>query len=177
MSKELSTLVKLGEELYAAEAEVLRLDAELAKAKARRDTIQNDIIPQAMEEIGVKEFRTENSHVVIKPILAVTPKKDDRPLVFKAVEETGDGAIIKDTVTMALGKGKVEVAKKLLKIAEELQLDAKQERKIEAQTLKKYVKDRLEAGEAVDMKLFGVKQFKQAKFKSGAPEAPVFEDE
>jgi hypothetical protein len=175
--QELSTLSRLSEDLYEAEAEVLRLEAELKRAKRRRDAIQCDEIPAAMEDIGVLEFRTDKCKIELKPVLRVSPRKDNRPLVFREVEEAGDEAIIKSNVMVAFGRGKEEQTKELLDYLQKNGMQAKQERKIEPQTLKKWVKDRLERGEPVDMELFGVRQFKQAVFRDGAPEAPVFEEE
>ena len=84
---ELSTLAQLGEDLYQAESEVLRLEAELKRAKRIRDAIQNEEIPEVMQDIGVLEFRTARSKFELKEILRVQPKADNRPLVLQAVEE------------------------------------------------------------------------------------------
>ncbi len=174
---ELSTLAKLGDDFYAAEAEVLRLGAELKRAMRLRDAIQNEEIPEAMAEIGVFEFRTARSKFMLKEILSVKPKAANRPLVLHAVEKAGDGALIKTTVTVPFNRGEGEKVKALLAVIQDHGLQSKQDRKIEPSTLKKYVKDRLEKGVAVDMELFGVRTFKQAIFGDGAPEAPVFDDE
>ena len=174
---ELSTLATLGDDLFEAEARVLRLEAELKVAKRRRDAIAHVEIPEAMEEIGVLEFRTARSKFELKETLRVQPKADNRPLVLRAVEEAGDGALIKTTVSVPFNRGQDEQVAELLNQLQEMGLQNKQERKIEPSTLRKYVKDKLEAGEQVDMDLFGVTKFRQAIFGDGAPEAPVFEGE
>lgn len=175
--KELSTLAQLGEDFYAAEAEVLRLEAELARAKRKRDTIQLEEIPEAMELIGVVSFQTPTSKFELEEKIFVQPKKDDRPLVLQAVEKQGDGALIKTTVSVPFNKGEDEKVEALLKHLKEQGLQSKQEKKIEAATLRKWVIDRLKKGKPVDLGLFGVRKFTQAIFSDGAPEEPVFEDE
>ena len=174
---ELSTLATLGNELYEAEADVLRLEAELKQAKRKRDRIQTEIIPSAMEEIGVLEFRTATSKIEIKEKLIVQPKVDNRPLVLQELEKQGAAALIKTNVTIAFNRGEDEAAKETIAMLEEQGRQVKQDRSVHHSTLKKHVKDRLAEGKPIDMELFGVRQFKQAVFGDGAPEAPVFEDE
>lgn len=174
---ELSTLARLGEELYEAESEVLRLEAELKQAKVRRDRIQRDLIPEAMSEIGVLEFRTANSKISVKEMLEVRPLVDNRPLVLKALEEQGAGALIKTTLSVPFNRGEDEAVKQACEILQQQGRQFKQERKVEPQTLKKHVRDRLKDGKPVDMELFGVSQFKKAIFEDGAPEAPIFDEE
>ena len=174
---ELSTLAALGDDLFNAEEEVLRLAAELKRAQKIRDGIQQEEIPEAMAEIGVLEFRTAKCKIELQEVLRVQPKVANRPLVLLAVEEAGQGALIKTTVTVPFGRGESEKAKELLAEIQARGLQSKQERKIEPSTLKKYVKDKMEAGEPLDQDLFGVYKFKQAKFSDGAPVPPVFDGE
>jgi len=174
---ELSSLARLGDDLYDAETEVLRLEAELGRAKKVRNAIREEEIPEAMKEIGVLEFRTPTCKIALKEILRVQPLVANRPLVLKAVEAAGQGALIKSTVTVAFGRGDGEKAKGLLASLQEKGLQSKQDRLIAPSTLKKYVRDLLEAGEPLDQKLFGVYQAQEAKFSDGAPQPPVFEGE
>ena len=174
---ELSTLAQLGEDLYQAESEVLRLEAELKRAKRIRDAIQNEEIPEVMQDIGVLEFRTARSKFELREVLRVQPKADNRPLVLQAVEEAGDGALIKTTVTVPFNRGEDEKVKELLNELQQRGLQSKSDKRIEPSTLRKYVRDKLEAGEPIDQDLFGVRVFKQAIFGDGAPEAPIFDDE
>jgi len=175
--RELSSLAQLGNDLYEAEADVLRLDAELKRAKAKRDRIQHDLIPEAMAEIGVLEFRTATSHIKVEEKLRVQPLKQNRPLVLQAVEEMGSGNLIKTTVSVPFNRGEDDRVEAALLALEEMGCQYKQERDIHPSTLRKFVSDLLKEGKPVDMELFGARKFKQAVFEDGAPEPPVFEDE
>lgn len=173
----LSTLSQLGEDFYDAESEVLRLEALLKRAKTRRDNIQLTEIPEFLYEVGITEFATKDLKVKVSEMLQVTPKKENRPLVLAMLEKQGAGNLIKSLVTVQFNRGQDEKAKKIIALLREHDLAPKQEKKVESQTLKKHVKDRLEAGKVVDMDLFGAKQFKKASFVDGAPEPPVFDGE
>lgn len=174
----LSTLTELGNDLYDAETEVLRLEAELKRAKKRRDGIAQTDIPEAMKEVGLSMLQTtDGAKIELKDVLSVTPLKKNRPLVFKALEDQGAGNLIKTTVIVPFNKGEAAAIKELFKALRVLNRQAKEERKVESQTLKKHVKDRLEEGEEVDMELFGVRQFEIAHFSDGGPKPPVFEGE
>lgn len=173
----LSTLSHLGRQLYEAEREVLRIEGELAQAKKRRDALQFTEIPEFATEVGITEFATDDLRFRVENVLTVQPRKDNRPLVLAELEKQGAGALIKSTVTVAFNRGQEEQAKKIIDLLREQGLAPKQEKKVEPSTLKKHVSDRLEKGLAVDMELFGARQFRKASFADGAPEAPVFEDE
>jgi hypothetical protein len=177
MSSELSHLAELGDQLYDAEAEVLRLEAELKRAKKHRDYIQNELVPNAMEEIGILEFRTSTSKIEIREKLVVQPKVENRPLVLQELERYGAGSLIKTRLEIPFNRGEDDAVAQICASLHEAGRQYKQERKVEPSTLKKFVKDRLEEGKAVNMDLFGVRRFKQAIFEDGAPEAPAFDDE
>jgi hypothetical protein len=173
----LSTLSQLGQDLFDAELEVLTLQAKLKQAVKVRDNIQNTEIPEFLMDVGITEFATDKVKVKLDDILRVSPVVANRPLVLQKLEEDGSGGLIKSQVTIAFNRGEEEKAAELIKELQSKGMTPKQERKVEPSTLKKYVKDKLAKGDAIDMELFGVKQFKQAKFVDGKPEAPVFEGE
>lgn len=175
--KTLSSLARLGEDLYEAEAKVLRLEAELARAKKVRDVIKREEIPEVMAETGITSFSTATSSFLLKEVLSVRPKAADRPRVIQALEEMGEAGLIKNQVSVSFAKGQDSQARALVDQLAERGILAEQARKVEPSTLRAFVRRRLAAGESVDMDLFGVQQFKEAEFKDGAPEAPVFEDE
>lgn len=174
---EMSALAQLGQDLYDAETKVLELEAQLKRAKANRDRLVQTDIPEAMADIGMSSFSTDKFSIEIKEKIIVSPKVENRPLVLQALEADGQAALIKSIVTVAFNKGQDEIARQLATEMMKKGFDAKQDRSVHAQTLAKYVKDKLSKGAEIDQELFGVRQFKEAKFSSGAPEAPVFGDE
>lgn len=176
-SDQLYQLSELARRLYDAEKRVLELEAELKRARRLRDTIQLTEIPSYLEEVGVTSFSTPDVKVDLEEILVVQPLAANRPLVLQELERQGAGGLIKSTVTVAFDRGQEEKAAELIRSLQVQGMVPKQDRWVEPSTLKKHVRTRLEKGEDIDADLFGVRQLKKATFASGAPEAPVFDDE
>ena len=173
-----SSLTAIGRKLLAAEEKVQRLEAELKRACLERDKIQNHELPEIAEALGIEgSFGVDGCKLEIKPILSVKPLEANRPLVLQELEKQGAGALIKNEVTVSFTKGKEKEAAEFIARLQAEGLQPKTERWVESQTLKKHVDERLKAGKSVDLELFGVRQFKQAKFTDGAPKPRVFDGE
>jgi len=172
---ELKKIAEMGKDLFDAAQEVLRIEAELKKAKRVLYQVQEVDIPEYMAEIGLTKFETNDVAVEIQESLRVAPLAANRPKVMQVVTEAGDAALIKDTISFMFTKGQNAEADKFYQDAIAEGRAPKRDQKIEPSTLRAYVKGKLEAGEDVDTELFGVSIGKKAVFKSGAPVAPVFE--
>lgn len=160
----LAELSSLANDLYLAELEVAEAKIKLEEAQAKSDDISQQQIPQLMETIGIEEFTTTSGvKLSIKDILRAAPPAARRPEAYKWLEDNGFGDLIKRNIVVGFGRGEEDAAASLVQELDGKGLRTKDEIKVEAQTLKKWVKDRLAAGEAVPMDLFGVRQFKQAK--------------
>jgi len=85
---------------------------------------------------------------------------------------------VKRTISVALQKGKEQEAAEIVKyLKEEKHLLAKEDRKIEPQTLKKWTKDQLEAGKALPPdELLSIYEYSFAKIIDGKPQV-VFDGE
>jgi len=173
-----STLTALGQELLAAEQKVLDTEAAFKAAKRARDRIAMTAIPEAMEQMGVESLTmTGGRKIEVKPFLSVVPLAANRPRVLEELEAQGAGSLIKTTVSVPFGRGEGDKVKDLLTQLQEAGLQAKSESKVEPQTLKKHVRDRLKAGLPVDTELFGVKDLRRAEFTAGKPTEAVFDGE
>lgn len=172
---ELSKIAVMGKDMYDAQVEVLRLEAELKKANRVLYQLQEVDIPEYMAEIGLTKFETEDLTVEISDQLRVRPLAANRGAVMQVVTNAGDAHLIKDTISFMFTRGQNDEAEKFYDAAIAEGKAPKRDQKIESSTLKAYVKGKLEAGEDLDMDLFGVSMGKKAVFKTGAPKAPVFE--
>jgi len=157
-------LSSLANDMYLAELEVLEKKRELEEAQNKVDDIAQHQIPSLMEAIGIEEFTTTSGvKLSIKDVLRAGPPAARRAEAYKWLEDNGFGDLIKRNVVIGFGRGEEQDARDLAADLERKGLRTKDEVKVEPQTLKKWVKDRLAAGQAVDMELFGVRQFKEAK--------------
>lgn len=175
--EQVSSLSAMVARMHLAETLVEKLDADLRDAKARLREIAEREIPEKMEELGLETFKTSSGvGIKVDNKLQVTPKKDDREWVLDWLEETGQQALVKRTVTAALNAGEGEKAEAIRAAIEAIGADIKVERKVEPSTLKKHVKTLLEAGAELPMDRLGIFQYKCAKITDRAPD-PVFNGE
>ena len=176
-NSEMSSLTSLGQDLVTAEENVFQAEHQLKLAKAKRDHIQNTLIPELMNELGVEELKlTGGRKVAVKPIFSVTPLAENRPLVYAELEKQGAGSLIKTTVSVPFGRGDEQKVKDLLQLLQDNGLAGQLAKKVEPQTLKKHVKERLAEGKPVPA-CFNVKKFERAEFTEGKPRRPVFDGE
>lgn len=163
-SNSLAELSSLANNLYLAELAVIEADIKLKEARAKADDIAEQQIPQLMEQIGIEEFTTTSGvRLSVKDIVRTGIPVARRPEAYKWLEDNGFGDMVKRNIVVGFGRGEGDAAASLIQELDGKGLRTKDEMKVEPQTLKKFVKDRLEAGQAVPMELFGVRQFKQAK--------------
>lgn len=175
--EQLSTVGALGQDLYNAEVEVLRQEMALREAKKFRDDIAQNLIPQALDEAGLTGIETPTFKVDVKPVLRVTPLKANRPLVLQRLEELGAGALIQTTVSIGFKPNQQEAVDKFVAEVSADHSNVKEDRSVHSSRLRKFVADRLKAHKEVDHDLFGVTEFREAKFASGGPTLEVFEGE
>lgn len=165
----LTDLSKTATSLLEAEQEVTRLEGELKAAQKKVQDISENVLPALFEANNLSELKLANgTKLKVEPVLtlgSVTKK----PEVLKWLEESGNGGLIKRTLTVALGKDADEREAALIEeLASEGFSDVSPLRWVEAQTLKAHVKKELEAGRSVDMDLLGAREFKRAKI-TGLP--------
>ena len=86
-----------------------------------------------------------------------------RPEAHEWLTDQGHGDLIKRNVTVGFGREESEAAQALFDQLVGDGLKVKDEQKVEPSTLKKFVKDQLEEGNAIPLDLFGAVQFRQAK--------------
>jgi len=160
----LAELSSLANDLYLAELDVVERKRELEEAQAKADDISQQQIPQLMESIGIEEFTTTSGvKLSIKDIIRAAPPAARRAEAYAWLKEHGYGDLIKHNIIVGFGRDEEQDANDLAADLERKGLRTKDELKVESQTMKKFVKDRLAAGQAIPMDLFGVRQFKQAK--------------
>lgn len=166
----LADLSKTALELYEAELEVSRCEANLKAAQKRVADISENVLPGLFEAVGLEEIKLANgTKLKVESVLTIG-SVTKKPEVLSWLEETGQGGLIKRTLAVSLGKSEPEREAALIKeLAEEGYKDVSALRWVESQTLKAHVKKQLEAGAEVDMDLLGAREFKRAKI-TGKPQ-------
>jgi hypothetical protein len=120
-----------------------------------------------MAEAGMRKFVMEDGSLVdIKPFYGASIPKARQAEAFDWLRKNGFDDIIKNTVSVRFGRNEDELCRRLLDLLGQQGYPAEQTEKIEPQTLKAWVKERVEKGQPVDSELFGVYIGQKAIIKS-----------
>lgn len=161
---DLSELSQLASDLYRAELELQEAEETYKAAQRRVRDISEHQIPELMDEIGMAEFTTTSGiKISVKDSLRVSPPAARRQECWDWIEEQGYGDLVKRNVIVGFGRNEDSDALALRDKLEAEGLAVKDERKVESATLKKFIKERLEAGDNVPLDMFGTVEYRQTK--------------
>jgi len=160
----ISELARRAKEL---EKEILDLEGSLDKLKGQHRKITEEALPEALAEMGMKSFRmTDGSSIDIKPFYGASIPDARKAEAFQWLRDRGFDDIIKNTVSVRFGRGEDELCARAIQLLRMQGFPVEQTQKVEPQTLKAWVKERIERGEDVSSELFGVYVGKKAIIKS-----------
>ena len=152
----LKTIAELAEKIQSQEQQIANTEEDLKKQKEELRKLQNEELPMLMQEIGFKKFELEDgSSVNIKEIYAGSISQANKEKAFNWLRQNKFDDIIKNTVTTAVGKGEDTAAKNFMDIAEQAGYTPVQKTEVHPQTLKAFIKERVEGGDEFPMELFG----------------------
>jgi hypothetical protein len=165
----LATLAQVAYDLQVAEQNVIDAEAALKAAKKAVDDLTERVLPSLMEDLQLKELTLKNGTKLKVDDILQLGSVTKKPEVLAWLEESGNGGLIKRTVSVSLGRNADEQEQALLQeLASEGYSDISSARWVEAQTLKAHVKKMLDDGASVDLDMLQARQFKKAKI-TGKP--------
>jgi hypothetical protein len=153
--------------LVKAEADVFVAEAALKKAQESRRLLSEKMIPDCMEEMGLKEFTTNSGTKVIVEKNIHASIGNRKAEAFTWLITHGHGGMIKHSVEIAFNREQTDQAKAVF--AELLTKDSagvRQNLKVEPATLTSWVKSQLEEGNDIPHDIFGIFEQKIAEVKS-----------
>jgi hypothetical protein len=134
-----------------AELEVLRKETQSALHK-----ITDERLPEALEEMGLQKFTlVDGSEIAIKPIYSASIPSSRKEEAFQWLRDHDFGDLVKNNVTVTFGRGEDEDAKDFVGLCSQKGYTPNQLEKVESMTLKAWLRERVEAGDAVPLDLFG----------------------
>lgn len=164
---ELSRLATLAEEQAKAEAEVARLEAELAAAREVARDFAERQVPELMDSIGIAEFKTSTGlKIEVVETIRAGISGVNAPRAFAWLRENGNAALIKRTLSVAFGKGQDADAESLAKELEAKGLDADDKTSVHPSTLAAFVREKLRDGQEIPLDLLGVHRQRVSKIKN-----------
>ena len=154
----LAQLQRLADQQAQQAAEVAELEAKLTRAKeALRITAEN-LLPEALDRVGIAEFKTSSGLVIsLKEQVRCGITEERAQKAFEWLREHGRGALIKRRIAFDFGTGEEDRVDKLVELLERnefSEFDDKQA--VNPQTLGAFVRNALAEGLDIPLDLFGV---------------------
>jgi len=153
---DLTTVAGMARAIRDKEQEVAALEQKLKDEKKALLKLTDEELPTMLAEIGLTSMKLDDgSEVTVKPTYGASILVDNRPAAYEWLREHGHDDIIKNTVACAFGRGEDDQASAFKAFAEKQGYYAEQKTEIHPQTLRAFVKERVESGDEFPMELFG----------------------
>jgi len=152
----LTSVAALARQIRDKEETISRLEETLKKEKKTLLKLTDEEMPAMLAEIGISSFSLDDgSTVEVKQTYGASILVDNRPAAYEWLREHGYDDIIKNTVLCQFGRGEDDLASSFAAFAQQQGYVPEQKTEIHPQTLRAFIKERVEEGEAFPMELFG----------------------
>lgn len=153
---DLTTVAGMAKAIRQEEEYIDSLEADLKKARTKLRKMTDEDLPTMLAEIGLSRIALDDgSEVIVKQTYGASILVDNRPKAYEWLREQGYDDIIKNTVTCAFGRGEDDKASAFQAFAKKEGYEPDQKTEIHPQTLRAFVKERVENGDDFPMELFG----------------------
>lgn len=162
---DLATLKGLGDSLNELNSKVIEAEEEVSKLKTTRKQVAEELIPDLMNKVGLKLVQLEDG-TKIKVDEFVDARIKDANVAFEWLRETNNESIIKNQISVSLGRGDDDKAQQIIELLKENDVEADHKITVHNQTLKAFCRDALdnpELAESLPREAFGIYQGKRAK--------------
>lgn len=150
--------------LVTEELAIADTESALKKRKALALTIKRVDLPELMKEFDLKSFGlNDGTKIEIKEDVEANISEDNRAAAHAWLVEHGFGGLIKTQVVVAFGRDQQEEAEALAARLREEHDDVAEFANVHPQTLKAFVREQMEKGNALPESLFGISPFSFAK--------------
>lgn len=156
---DLQRAVQLAELLLKLRQNVDRLETELEAAKKDVRRVEQEDLPDLMQELGLETFKlTTGETIEVKPEIDCGISEERRAKAHAWLTENGFGGLIKTEVVAKFGRDEREAA-----VACAEQIGGEMIERVHPSTLKSFIKEQMAAGTAVPFDLFGVHPYNKVK--------------
>lgn len=162
----LKRVSELAEKQIALEDEVAAIEEALEAKKKQLFDVANYDLPNAMTEVGIKEFKlVDGQKVTVKPYYAAKIDDDNRQSCHNWLEEHGHADIIKHQIGINFGKGESEESAQVISFLKEHGFSYTDKEGVHYQTLTAFVREMIETGREFPQELFRVHIGQVSKIK------------
>ena len=167
-TKALGSVAELARDIRNQEDTIRHLEEKLKTEKKLLLKLSDEDLPAILDELGLQSFKLDDgSEVTVKSTYGATIRLDDREQAYDWLRQNEYDDIIKNTVSVQFGRGEDEKAKEFKELAENNRYAADQKTEIHPQTLRAFIKERVEAGDEFPMQLCGAWVGRRASIKKG----------
>ena len=164
----LTSVAALARQIRDKEDRIKSLEGDLKAEKKSLLKLTDEDMPAMLAEIGISSFSLDDgSQVEVKQTYGVSILVDNRPKAHEWLRDHGYDDIIKNTVLCQFGRGEDDLASSFTAFAQKQGYVPEQKTEIHPQTLRAFVKERVEEGDDFPMELFGAWIGQRAVIKKG----------
>ena len=152
----LGTVAGLARAIRDKEAYIEGLEKTLKDEKKALLKMTDEELPTMLAELGLSSMTLDDgSNVKVTQTYGASIRIDDKPAAFEWLRDNGYDDIIKNQVLCVFGRGEDDQASAFQAFASQQGYAAEQKTEIHPQTLRAFIKERVENGDDFPMELFG----------------------
>lgn len=161
---DLAALDALCVKMLEADGKLSRLAEQTKVAQKEFNQLAEIDIPEMMTKGGLKELKRKDGSIIkVEEDLFTSLPKIRAAEIMAAIRERGGEDMIKNELSVELGKGQDEIAKKIEEYVKELSLVPVRSETIAPQTYKKWIKTQSTSDKPIDLAFFGAYKKTTAK--------------
>jgi hypothetical protein len=161
---DLKRAVQMAETLLSARKIVERLESELATAKADVQRLEQEDLPDLMQELGLSKFVLNTGETLeVQPDVTCAITEERRAAAHSWLVDRGFGGLIKTEVVVSFGRGEHGEAEDFANACAEQGKHPNLIERVHPSTLKSFIKEQMAAGTAIPFDVFGVHPFQRVK--------------
>lgn len=149
----LSTLIRASLQI---DEEIAQAEKYLKDLKFKKRKVNEEDIPALMTEMGMESVTVDGNKISLRQFVHARIPDDRRDDAYAWLRSIGEGDIIKNDVVVSFGSGQDNMAGAVVDDLRNQGLEPAQKTHVHPQTLKAWVKGRIEAGKDIDFDTFGV---------------------
>jgi len=166
--KGLKTVAEIARKVNEKEKVIAEEEKNLKDHKKELLKLTDEDLPTMLAELGLTSFKLEDgSSISVKQTYGASIKVENRPAAFNWLRDNGYDDIIKNQITCVFGRGEDDKANSFKETAEKEGYLPQQKTEVHPQTLRAFVKERVENGEEFPMDLLGVYIGQRAVIRRG----------
>ena len=163
---QLDSIANLANNATNLEQIIVTTEELLKEQKRALYKITDEQLPEALETMGLQKFTLmDGAEISVKPVYGASIPKNRKEEAFKWLRDNDFGDLVKNNVTVTFGRGEDGDAKTFINLCGMRGYTPSQLEKVEPMTLKAWLRERVEAGDAVPLDLFGAYISQRATIK------------